>query len=329
MKKNGKCVVVGMVWALLFAAMFAVSFIACRAESDDILIVIETESLDEDENSGILVVMETEDTNKNAEDVSAENVNSVETGTEDTDMGENTENEEGSGNKAAESGNVLMCDSAGSYYFDGAMTVIENDIFSLTVLGSEYSRDMICSVTFLDTLDDMPENAWDVSAESNGSVMAWAVENGSYYDLYIAGNGGVDANPDSSFLFANYSKMKTIEFNSCFYTGNATTLAGTFAECDSLQTIDLSSFITSNVTDMNELFYDDQKLISINLEGLDTSRVTGMRGMFDCNRKVTTLDISSFDTSNVTTMHSMFAGCNSLVNVALDSFDTSNVTDMS
>lgn len=40
------------------------------------------------------------------------------------------------------------------------------------VLGSEYRREQIVSVTFLDTLADATENAWDVSETGDGRVMA-------------------------------------------------------------------------------------------------------------------------------------------------------------
>lgn len=45
--------------------------------------------------------------------------------------------------------------------------------YKYPVFGSSYLREQIRSVTFLDTLSDMPSDAWDVSEAGNGKVMAW------------------------------------------------------------------------------------------------------------------------------------------------------------
>ena len=63
----------------------------------------------------------------------------------------------------------------------------------LKVFGSDIMRNQIKSVTFLDTLADIPSSAWDVSAVGNGSVMAWVKLNAGLYDLYIAAEGGINA----------------------------------------------------------------------------------------------------------------------------------------
>ena len=47
-----------------------------------------------------------------------------------------------------------------------------------TVFGSDYQRKQISSVTFLDTLAYMPDDAWDVSEAGNGTVMAWVKPKG-------------------------------------------------------------------------------------------------------------------------------------------------------
>ena len=48
-------------------------------------------------------------------------------------------------------------------------------------------RIVVLTVTILDRLDAAPEECWDVSEEQNGLVLAWVEEDGTFYDLYIAG----------------------------------------------------------------------------------------------------------------------------------------------
>ncbi len=147
-------------------------------------------------------------------------------------------------------GNVLMADSGYDKY----------------VLGSEYEREDIITITFLDSLDEMPSSAWDVSANKDGSVMAWVTDSGedkASYNLYIAGNGGVIANEDSSHLFWGYYNLSEIDFNSNFDTSKATDMSNMFAYCDSLTTLDLSCYDTSKVTDMSEMFLNCHEMWSL------------------------------------------------------------------
>lgn len=75
------------------------------------------------------------------------------------------------------------------------------------MLGTALAREKIISVTFLDTLEQMPTDSWDVSEVKNGSVMAWTEEKENGCVLYIAGEGGVKANADSSQLFRGCVKF--------------------------------------------------------------------------------------------------------------------------
>ncbi len=77
-------------------------------------------------------------------------------------------------------------------YPDNILMSDRTDVSTACVLGNEnLKRKDVATVTFLDTLEHMPSNAWDVSDAKNGSVMAW-------YDagmnLYIA---AVDGDPYS------------------------------------------------------------------------------------------------------------------------------------
>lgn len=150
-----------------------------------------------------------------------------------------------------ESKNTLICESE---YFSTCENESEliNYLLHSTVLGSSYERSSIKTITFLDkdTLDEIPVNAWDVSKKENGSVVAWVDDSGDLdvpYDLYIAGDGGVVANKDSSYLFAGYYYVTSIEFNDCFDTSNVTDMSYMFMGCEKFVSLDVSCFDTSNV----------------------------------------------------------------------------------
>lgn len=125
---------------------------------------------------------------------------------------------------------------------------------NISVLRSELSRESIVSVTFLDTLKDMPDTAWDVSWEQDRSVMAWTKKKmGDKYALFIGAEGGV-AVKDCNGLFGGYTNMKKIEFNHCFDTSGAENMHGMFYDCMNLAQLDVSGFDTGHVTDMRGMF---------------------------------------------------------------------------
>ena len=223
---------------------------------------------------------------------------------------------------------------------------------------SDEYREKITSIEFLNN-KNIPSEAvqsWDVSERQDGSVMAWIIndtENAGYYKLYIGGDGGVTANPNSGYLFYKFIEVKSIElknldtsyvenmesmFNTCtkltsldlsnFDTSNVTDMKNMFNTCTELTSLDLSSFNTSNVTDIGGMFSADSKLKSLDICSFNTSSVTDMSWTFNELEEITSIKFcEGFNTSNVTTMAGMFA---KLPNIFLDlsTFDTSNVTNM-
>ncbi len=193
-----------------------------------------------------------------------------------------------------------------------------------SVLGSDYKPESILNVTFLDSLSYMKDDAWDVSADQDGSVMAWTepVNNG-YYNLYIAAGGGVHANPRSSKLFSGYINVETIDFNNCFYTENMTATEGMFENCSSLTSLDLSGWDTSKVSNMDSMFFGCSSLNSLNVDGWDTSNVNSMEYMFEDCSSLTSLDLNDWNTSKVTSTRFMFTDCSNLVTLDISNWDTS------
>ena len=219
--------------------------------------------------------------------------------------------------------NILQSDNA-LYYQNGGMRDT-----GATVFGSEYRRDQIGSVTFLDNLTDAPEDAWDVSAFGDGNVLAWVTPNEELYDLYIGAEGGVSAGESCDYLFCDYINVQKFNFADNFHTENVTTMRAMFVGCSSMTSLDLSRFDTSNVIDMGAMFFDCASLTSLDLSSFDTSNVLDMGWMFVGCVSLTSLDLSNFDTSNVQNMASVFRWCTSLTNLDLRSFNMTNVQDTS
>lgn len=169
--------------------------------------------------------------------------------------------------------------------------------YNLTVLGSTILRQDIRSITFLDTLKDMPADNWDVSENRDGSVRAWVINEA---DLYIGADGGINARYCQN-LFYGYSWVSAIYFNHCFHTDYATSMNSMFAFCSTLSVLDVSDFNTAEVEDMGSMFYGCYALTDLNIRGFSTSRVADMRNMFDRAPHLEAISgIEDFDTVNVT-----------------------------
>ena len=204
----------------------------------------------------------------------------------------------------------------------------DSDTPCVQVFHSGIYRYDVGSVTFLDTTADAPEDAWDISEKENGSVLAWVTGQAPAYDLYIAGEGGVQAPGDCSDLFNGYANATSITFGTAFDTSEVWSMGGMFFRCEKLTKLDLHNFDTSQVTDMTGMFSQCSELSSLDITSFNTSLVTGMREMFYGCSKLSSLDVSSFDTSQVTDMTGMFFGCSSLTDLDLHNFDTPKVTSM-
>ena len=208
----------------------------------------------------------------------------------------------------------------------------EGDWTAYPVFGSDYRREQISSVTVLDTLADMPEDAWDVSETGNGTVMAWVKPNGELYDLYIGAEGGVSAGSSCVYLFGGYKRATSINLGDRFDTSNVENMHEMFYNCAALKELTLGElFDTSNVQDMGWMFDCCISLRKLTLgDKFDTSNVRDMTAMIGYCPVLTELSLGEcFDTSNVQNMGSMFRWCSSLTELNLgEHFDTSNVQDM-
>lgn len=188
-------------------------------------------------------------------------------------------------------------------------------------------KNTITSVTFLNSLRYAPANSKDVKDASENcdrSVLCWAKGT----NLFIAGEGGVKANADSSSLFEGWKALRTIKFDSNFDTSEVRNMRTMFQNCVRLTTLDVFQFDTSQVTDMGFMFDKCESLTVLDVANFDTSSVTDMSSMFQGCSKLLALNVSRFDTSNVREMDFMFNQCMSLKNLDVSHFNTSSVTNM-
>ena len=203
--------------------------------------------------------------------------------------------------------------------------ILKSDYGDSVFGNTQLTRETITSITFRDTLADMPQSAWDASEAQDGSVMAW-VENQS--DLIIAGEGGVTAGRSCAHMFKGYKNVTQIDFNGCFDTSDVSDMEGMFRKCRALKSLDVSRWNTSNVTNMVSMFNGCTSLSSLDVSRWNTSNMTDMGYMFSWCHTLNGLDVSRWNTSNVTSMWEMFYKCWSLSSLDVSRWNTSNVTSM-
>ena len=214
-----------------------------------------------------------------------------------------------------------------------------------TFYNGPLTKDSIESITFMST-KEIPEDAigyWDCSYKKDNSVIAYYLnsETEGMYDLYIAADGEVYAPANSGYLFQNFNKAVSINFNNSFNTEKVTNMSGyqggMFYGCSSLLELDVTSFNTENVTAMGSytggMFRSCSKITKLDVSSFDTSKVTDMTGMFSGCARLEELDLSNFDTRNVTLMGGVYGGmfyqCLSITNITFgENFKTDKVTNM-
>ncbi len=212
----------------------------------------------------------------------------------------------------------------------------ENVYTNKYILGNstiDQRRENIAKISIEDSIPStLPDGAWDVSSTGNGGVYAWLTRNetdSTKYDLHIAGSGKVIAS-SGYFLFGSYTSCTEISGLNNFYVSNVTNMAGMFAECSLLTSIDLGdNFNTSNVTNMANMFVNCSALTSIDLgDNFNTSNVTNMISMFDGCSALTSvptgLDLSDTNITSVDIEYGggygyMFYGCSSLTTAKVNS----------
>lgn len=136
-----------------------------------------------------------------------------------------------------------------------------------------------------------------------------------------------DARPTSTYSWFNeFTKLSSITGLEYLNTSEVITMSRMFADCDMLESIDLSHFDTSKVGSMYAMFWSSG-VKSLDVSRFDTSNVTDMGFMFCLCGGLKSLNVSNFNTSNVTNMENMFSSLG-VEHLDLSNFNTSNVTNM-
>lgn len=186
---------------------------------------------------------------------------------------------------------------------------------------------LIKSIRVVDTMPSENITTKDVSANQDGSYLAWWDADTSTIGLYSK-SGSIVLNPDSDWMFYNCGKLTALDVSG-WNTSQITNMHLMFSNCNSLTTLDVSSWNTSKVTDMSGMFNDCSSLTTLGVSGWNTSQVKDMGLMFSGCSKLITLDVSKWNTGSVTGMYGMFTGCSSLTTLNVSGWNTSRVTNMS
>ena len=149
------------------------------------------------------------------------------------------------------------------------------------VFGSNFNRRQIRRIEFLSSTASAGSNAWDISANADGSVLAWTEPAGELYTLCIAANGKVYAPENCWNLFALYENLESIDFNGVFDTSKVTDMTYMFSLCESLETLDVSSFDTSNVKAVSAMFSECSNLKSLDLRNFDFQNISKTDQIFE------------------------------------------------
>ena len=185
------------------------------------------------------------------------------------------------------------------------------------------------SVTFLDSTEGAPADAVDVSADRSGRVLAWYTPNGNMYDLFLAGDGGINGQVACHMLFYSCGNVTEITFGNAFHTEYAASMENMFHLCRHLEKVDTENLNTSGVISMYRMFDSCDILRAPDISGWDVSNVQNMKSMFAYCTNLSAPDIGNWDVSRVTNMSQMFKMCSGIKDLDLSRWELSQVTDYS
>ena len=219
-----------------------------------------------------------------------------------------------------------------------------------TFLGMPIERGLIQSIEIKNTLVGTGHsledgNTYDVTEGNKGKYLGWYEENeNGYYEVTIAGEGGVVANKNATNLFRNIgvgiidtNVEVTITGLEYLDTGLVTDMDYMFYNCSNLTNLDLNDWDTSKVTSLFGTFQGCTNLRTLEVSNWNTSEVTMMGsptpnfsygGVFQDCKNLIELNLNNWDTSNVVAMGYMFCGCSGLTSLNLNNFNTSKADNM-
>lgn len=205
--------------------------------------------------------------------------------------------------------------------------MVSNPMQTIASLG--VPLDYITKVTFQDSLEDAPVNTMDVSADHDGSVLAWGISDGFYYHVFFAADGGMNGKNCCAGMFSKCVRLKEVSFSGAFHTEESQNMSRMFQGCRDLAKVDAQNLDTRNVKDMSYMFQMLTPGTDPSRLGIGDSREPehGLE-MYQYNAVLTELDVSAWDVSNVVDMSYMFCGCRGIRKLDVSRWDVSKVVSM-
>lgn len=202
-----------------------------------------------------------------------------------------------------------------------------SEVVGRFVFDTELLRDQISRVTFEDSVDQVPEDHWDVSLAQNNSVLAWVIPDGEdKYELYIVAEGGINGKIGCKDLFLGYSNLEEVNFNGCFHTEQTEDFSRMFYGCTwALEKLDLGEIRTDSAVTFSEMFANCVNLTALDISSFDTSHVKNMSGMFSNCFSLQQVDMEAWNTAKVTNVSYMFHQCPAVENCNFSGLDFSKV----
>lgn len=187
-----------------------------------------------------------------------------------------------------------------------------NNISALASLNNSYT---VKKVSFRGSIDNVKDNAIDVSSSKDKSVLAWVDGN----ELIVATDGYIVITT-ASHLFDGFTNLEEVDFGSCIDTSELWDMGDMFNGCTSLKSVDMSCFNTSKVEYMVNMFSGCSSITSANLSSFDVSKVIDAWGMFKfcTSLKEIKVDKDKFVFSEKCDTDDMFFECRALKNNPLE-----------
>lgn len=138
---------------------------------------------------------------------------------------------------------------------------------------------------------------------------------------------------DLGGMFQGMVALRDVDFGSGFNTASVSNVAGIFADCASLQRVNMSGLDLGAVTNMSYMFVNCESLTEVIFPtSLATAHITDFSFMFSGCTQLGNVAmenaLSRINTSYATTMAGMFAFCSGITSLNLSNMNTTSAVDM-
>ena len=192
------------------------------------------------------------------------------------------------------------------------------------------------SISFCRSTDLLPDGATDtnivLSIPASSRVKLYianrdeSAETADFYVTATEGAGILYANENAGYMFAELTKLKSVNFTGCNFT-LSTKMNHMFLADSALTAVDFKFLKAPLLTDAGYMFRDCSALGKVNTGNIDFSKATTMSHMFAGCSSLFDLNFRKLNSAAATTLSSMFEGCSSLTTLDLSGLSTENVTE--